>query len=96
MSMIASDRRDLRNRIHREKPEPVFSDGYTELANAIVQQAVKDYRKARNMLKKRPENQTWGKVKKDCLKFFHSRWFRILTDVDPEMILDRLQQEEAV
>ncbi|MCR4884128.1 MAG: hypothetical protein K6A68_11185 [Clostridiales bacterium] len=71
-------------------------DGYEELAQAIILQAVKDYRKVLKMLGRRPDNLPWMKEKRSCESFFHSYWFSVLTGVDPDQILDGLRKEEAV
>ena len=70
-------------------------DPYQSLANAIVLQAVKDYREARHKLKKRPKNQDARDTIKECEEFFLSDWFRTLTDADGASILKRLQEEQA-
>lgn len=62
--------------------------GYENLANAIVAQAVDDYR--RLLRGKRVQNKV---TKKDCEKFFLSQWFESLTQVDGKKILKRLQKE---
>lgn len=64
---------------------------YEELANAIVLQAVKDYRAA---LRGEFVNHRSSKsVIKECERFFRSEWFRILTKVDGEMIMNKLREE---
>ena len=69
---------------------------YHALANAIVIQTAKDYRKARKMLAKNPRNGAARYVKNDCEKFFRSSWCELLTSVDGEMILEQLQKEAVV
>ena len=66
---------------------------YEELANAIVMQAVKDWRKAVKTLKKRPRHEPSKQMKEDCERFFRSQWFEDLTDVDGSFILRKLKQE---
>ena len=68
-------------------------DPYENLANGIVLQAVKDYRAAKKKLKKRPKNVEAERMLNDCEKFFLSGWFTALTDVDGQMILDKLREE---
>ena len=34
-------------------------------------------------------------MKRECEQFFHSRWYGVLTGVDPDYILDRIREEEA-
>ena len=64
-------------------------DPYKELANAIVLKAVRDYRMARKKGKSREAKL----MIKDCERFFRSEWFTMLTDVDGQMLLQRLQEE---
>lgn len=58
-------------------------DGYEELAEAVILQAVKDYRKALKYDER-------GR-KREIEKFFRSEYFRILTDVDGEMLIQKLR-----
>jgi len=59
---------------------------YGELANAIVLQAVKDYREA---LKNEEGKITILEVE----TFFRSNWFKLLTNIDPEMLIEKLKGE---
>lgn len=60
-------------------------DGYKELANAIILQAVKDYRKAL-------KHDERGR-KREIEKFFRSEWFSILTSISGEMLIQKLRAE---
>lgn len=66
--------------------------GYRNLANAIILQAVEDYRNALNgksySYYKPPE-----KVIAEIERFFSSSYFEILTKVNGEYILHKLKQE---
>lgn len=68
---------------------------YDELANAIVLQAAKDYRDANKKLSKGRRNQEAERVKNDCLRFFRSQWFSVLTEIDVEFLIRRLDEEAA-
>ena len=72
-----------------------MTDPYESLANAIVMQAVKDYRDAKHKLKKKPRNENAKAVRDECERFFLSEWFTTLTDVDGQMILKKLQEEDT-
>ena len=48
---------------------------WENLANAIILQAVKDYREARKKHKKRPKNEDAKLMIADCEAFFRSDWF---------------------
>ena len=59
-------------------------DPYQELANAIVMQAVKDYRLHDN-------EQELSRIE----RFFRSDWFNVLTNVDPEILITKLRKEKV-
>jgi len=71
-----------------------MTDPYENLANAIILQAVKDYRAARKKLKKRKKNEDAKLMAEGCESFFRSDWFATLTSIDGEMLLNKLQEEE--
>ena len=57
---------------------------FEELAQAIILQAVKDYRLHDD------------ETERDSIEqFFRSRWFGILTNIDPEMLISKLRKEKA-
>ena len=58
-------------------------DAYQELANAIVLQAVYDYRDPKRALEIH-----------EIESFFRSDWFRVLTKVDPELLIAKLREEK--
>jgi hypothetical protein len=66
---------------------------YHLLGNAVVLQAVRDYRKANKKCKHSTKNIDALSTKKQCLNFFRSEWFTVLTDIDGEMLIRRLDQE---
>lgn len=68
-------------------------DPYEGLANAIILQAVKDYRLALKRLRKNPRSQMAKDEKESIERFFYSGLFSALTDVDPEYLVGRLQEE---
>lgn len=70
-------------------------DTYEEVANAIVLQATKDYRDANKKLSKGRRNQEAERVKNECLRFFRSQWFSVLTEIDAEFLIRRLDEEAA-
>lgn len=78
---------------------------YLNLRNAIITQAIDDYRKAgRYMRKWEDKDRTYEqelkfrqaeRMKKDVERFFRSDWAETLCgDVDPMMILRRLHGDE--
>ena len=66
---------------------------YENLANAIILQAVKDYRVALKCHKVNPRNKTAFADKEEIERFFRSGWFSVLTSVDGEMLIRSLQME---
>ncbi len=66
---------------------------YECLANAIILQAVKDYRGAKNKLKHNPKNKDAELMIEDREKFFRSEWFEALSSIDGEMLLVKLNEE---
>ena len=58
---------------------------YHNLANAIIVQAANDYRKALRGNDKR--------VICDCERFFRSHWYLTLTNLDGEVLIEKLRKE---
>ena len=65
------------------------------LANAIVLQAVTDYRKALKALSLNGKNRDAKITKDECERFFRSSWYGMLTSVDGELLISKLQAEVA-
>lgn len=72
-----------------------MDEAYSRLANAIVLQAVKDWRAARRKLKKKSHNESARIELESCERFFRSDLFRELTDVDGGVILRKLYEEDS-
>ena len=66
---------------------------FENLANAIILQAVVDYRHAVRRIKRDPENYLAKDRIRDVEKFFRSWWFAQLTNLDGELLLERLRKE---
>ena len=60
-------------------------DGYEKLAEAIILQAVKDYRKAL-------KHDERGR-KREIERFFISEYFTVLTNISGEMLIRKLRAE---
>ena len=67
-------------------------DPYEELANAIIIQAVSDYRAALKAIKK-DRGASGRKAIRECENFFRSKWFGVLTSVDPEYLMRKIREE---
>lgn len=59
--------------------------GYKKLANAIVLQAVEDYNEFGNTIKGR-------RVRRSIDRFFHSPFFGMITDIDPDELIAYLKE----
>ena len=57
---------------------------YENLANAIILQAVKDYRL-------HDDEQELASIE----RFFRSGWFSTLTSINPEMLISKLRKEKV-
>ena len=60
---------------------------YQALANAIVELAVKDYKKALKRHYRFPNNEDYAAEVKSLERFFRSGWYRMLTDLDGEYLM---------
>ena len=68
-------------------------DPYQELSNAIVIMAAKDYQHALRIQRRNPDSQA-ARIKIDEIeRFFRSDWYRLLTDVDGEILIKKLREE---
>lgn len=70
-------------------------DGCQALANAIVKQAAADYREALRALRRHPDSRAAMQTAMEIEDFFHSDWYGVLTDIDPDYLIDRLRKEAA-
>ena len=71
----------------------ITRDGWSELAEAIILQAVKDYRDTNTQLLEKPKDSTLLSQRAELEEFFLSSWFAVLTNLDGERLLQRLQAE---
>ena len=68
-------------------------DPYERFANAIILQAVTDYRVSLKKIKANPRNKDAVNEALQIEKFFRSGWYSVLTSVDGEYLIKRLQEE---
>lgn len=73
--------------------EDIVDENYQMLANAIIIQAVDDYRCALRVLRDFPDMSQAVARCKEVEDFFLSDWFSILTEVDGKMLIKRLRKE---
>ena len=71
-------------------------DPYSNLANAIVVQAAKDYMTALKKLKRSRSNKAALQEVMDLERFFHSGWYGVLTSVDPDFLIRELRRKVGV
>lgn len=74
--------------------EDVSYDPYEELGNAIIIQACNDYKKAYKQSLRR--SGIAGEADEELAEleaFFRSDWYKQLTEVDGEMLMERLKNE---
>ena len=69
---------------------------YENLANAIILQAVRDYRTALKCLNMNPKNKNAQHDRTEIERFFRSQWYSALTSVDGEMLIHSLCEEVGV
>ena len=67
--------------------------GYQALANAIIIQAAKDYKAALRQMKRHPGTKAGMGTIMQIERFFHSSWFGMLTQIDPDYLINRLRKE---
>lgn len=70
-------------------------NSFENLTNAIILQAVKDYRKTLSRCIRHPEKVNYHADKASLEQFFQSGWFSFLTDINPEMLIRKLGEEVA-
>ena len=68
---------------------------YENLANAIIEQAVRDFREAKLRLQKNARDAEADKTYREIKRFFRSEWFSQLTTLDGELLLEKLEEEFA-
>lgn len=73
-----------------------YAECYVELANAIVLQAFKDYRKSLWDLVRHPNDPDAARNKKRLETFFDSEWYKILTTVDAGILQHEAQKQVEI
>ncbi len=68
---------------------------FENLINAIILQAVKDYRKTLSRCCRHPEKLNYLEEKVALERFFRSGWFSFLTDINPEFLIRKMSEEVA-
>lgn len=73
-----------------KNPDP---DGLFRLREAIVSQAVKDWRSAKWVLTMHPDNIGAEHMRIDCENFFLSQHFFAITGLNGGRVLDKLEED---
>ena len=69
-------------------------DPYENLANAIIIQACKDFRRAyKRYLRRYRSSEKPDTELLELESFFRSDWYKTLTSVDGEYLMDRIKKE---
>ncbi|WP_368488079.1 hypothetical protein [Clostridium sp. BJN0013] len=69
---------------------------YESLANAIIVQAVKDYREALQRLDRHPEKNDYKVEVNSLERFFCSGWYQMLTDLDGAILIRKIREKLEV
>ena len=67
-------------------------DPYERMANAIILQALTDYRAAVKRVKRNPKDRERMDEALRIERFFRSGWYQRLTNVDGEFLIRKLQE----
>ena len=71
----------------------MYEDNYKALANAIILQAVKDFRPAYRRMKRHPNDRLAQDTVREITQFFCSDYFCALSDLDGPALLNRIIRE---
>ena len=71
--------------------ENMNETGIEDLSNAIVLQAVKDYRSA--LAGGSVNGRDSKSVIAECERFFQSEWFNLLTNIDCKYLMESIRKE---
>ena len=70
-----------------------MDDNYQDLANAIIILATKDYRRALKRFMILPSSDSTKYEIKQLETFFQSDYYKLLTSLDGEILMEKLKQE---
>ena len=71
----------------------MYEDNYQALANAIILQAVKDFRPAYRRLKRHPNDKLAQDTVREITQFVRAQYFQSLTSIDGPALLNRIMRE---
>lgn len=70
-----------------------LQENWEDLANAIIISAVEDYQSAYKRLLRNPESEFRKKEVEKLEEFFRGSWYATLTDLDPNYLIRKIQEE---
>ncbi len=70
-----------------------MNEGYQRLAHAIVLHAVNDYRRTLRTLAHSPQHRYALVKKSEIEEFFRSQYYKLLTGLEGEKLIQQLQAE---
>lgn len=78
----------------------MIDDPYVRLAEAIVVRACDDYRNPKEALRgmgyySRPTPELEVYIRSEVEHFIRSDWFQLLTTLDPELLIEKLREEQT-
>lgn len=76
----------------KQNERSASSNPYSEICEAIILQAVTDYRKALKKLHKKP-NKWLGETIEEVEEFFQSKWFQDISPIDGVWLMERIKSE---
>ena len=71
----------------------MYEENYQALANAVILQAVKDFKPAYRRLKRHPNDKLAQDTVREITKFFCSDYLCALSDLDGPALLNRIIRE---
>ena len=66
---------------------------FEDLANAIIIQAVKDYRRYLNMVSRNPNNEKAYMEIRRIERFFRSPWFSVLSEINGKKLITQIKED---
>ena len=70
-----------------------YPDCWHDLANAVILQAIGDYREVCRKQALHPYNRKLEREKRSLERFFAARWFRTLTEIDGNELLTMIRKD---
>lgn len=70
-----------------------MDENYQALANAIILQAVKDFRPAYRRLKSHPNDKLAQNTVREITQFFCSQYISVLSDLDGPALLNQIMRD---